>query len=193
MKVLIVYSHPSHHSFTYQVKENFIKGLKDAHHEVMIADLYADDFHSDMSEKEYLREAFYDDKQDIPDDVKKYQTLINQSDAIVFIYPVFWSEAPSKLVGWFQRVWTYGFAYGNQTMKTLKKALFLVTMGGDSKEILRKQQIEAMKEVMIGDRISSRALESKFVIYDRMSRDYLERKQKMPEYLKDAYLRGKEF
>ena len=35
-------------------------------------------------------------------DVKEFQKLINQNNALVFIYPVFWGEAPSKLVGWFQ-------------------------------------------------------------------------------------------
>lgn len=193
MKVLVVYCHPSHNSFTYCVKESFVSGLKKAGHKVKVADLYDEKFNSDISEEEYLREAFYDDKKDIPDDVKKYQEIINQSDAIVFIYPVFWTEAPSKLVGWFQRVWTYGFAYGKQRMKTLKKSLFLVTMGGDSREPLRKRQIEAMKEVMIGDRMSLRASENEFVVYDRMSRDYPEREKKIEDYLKDAYLKGKEF
>lgn len=70
---------------------------------------------------------------------------------------MFWIEAPSKLVGWFQRVWTYGFAYGKQMMKTLEKSLFLVTMGGDAKKPLRKRQIEAMKEVVVGERKASRA------------------------------------
>ena len=50
---------------------------------------------------------------------------INSSDAIVFIYPVFWTEAPAKLVGWFDRVWSYGFAYGEKTMKVLDKAVIL--------------------------------------------------------------------
>lgn len=29
------------------------------------------------------------------------QEKIQNSDAIVFIYPIFWTEAPAKLVGWF--------------------------------------------------------------------------------------------
>ena len=94
------------------------------------------DFKETFSESEYLREAFYNEKIDILDDVKEFQKLINQNDALVFIYPVFWGEAPSKLVGWFQRVWTYGFAYGNNaSMKQLDKVLMLVTMGGDLNEM----------------------------------------------------------
>lgn len=191
--MMVVYCHPSHNSFTYQVKEHFIRGLKDAGHQVEVADLYGDDFQSDMSESEYLREAFYDESKDIPEDVRKYQRMIERSDAIAFIYPVFWSEAPAKLVGWFQRVWTYGFAYGQKTMKILMKSLFLVTMGGDVREALRQRQIAAMKEVMLGDRMSARAENHEFVVYDRMSRDYPDRHQKMSLFLEDAYLRGKQF
>lgn len=193
MKVMVVYCHPSHNSFTYQVKEHFVKGLKDAGHQVEVADLYRDEFQSDITENEYLREAFYDESKDIPEDVVKYQKMIERNDAIVFIYPVFWSEAPAKLVGWFQRVWTYGFAYGQKTMKTLTQSLFLVTMGGDAKEPLRQRQIAAMKEVMIGDRMAARSQEHEFIVYDRMSRDYPEREEKLALFLEDAYLRGKEF
>lgn len=63
-------------------------------------------------------------------DVLLEQEKIQNSDAIVFIYPVFWTEAPAKLVGWFDRVWTTGFAYNpNPAMKVLEKALFIVCAG----------------------------------------------------------------
>ena len=193
MKVMVVYCHHIQCSFTYEIKENFIRGLYAAGHEVEVADLYADDFQSDMCELEYLREGFYNEKIDVMKDVRYYQEMINRQDAMTFIYPVFWSEAPSKLVGWFQRVWTYGFAYGKQEMKVLKKVLFLVTMGGDARQVVRQRQIEAMKEVMINDRIANRAQNVEFIIYDRMSRGYRIRQQKYNDYLLDACLRGKEF
>ena len=42
---------------------------------------------------------------------------------------IFWTEAPAKLVGWFDRVWSCGFAYGDKTMKMLDKAVFINTDG----------------------------------------------------------------
>ena len=53
MKIFIVYCHPSKNSFTYEVKESFIKGLESAGHSYEISDLYADGFNPVMSEKEY--------------------------------------------------------------------------------------------------------------------------------------------
>lgn len=194
MKILIIYCHPSNNSFTARVKEEFIKGLIKANHEYHLLDLYNSDFKETFTEAEYLREAFYNDKLDIPKDIKKHQLLVNESDALVFIYPVFWTEAPSKLVGWFQRVWTYGFAYGNNAkMKQLDKVLMLVTMGGDLTEKLRQEQVEAMKTVMLGDRIGNRAKEKEMVIFDRMSRDYPNRENNYEKNLKRAYQIGKEF
>lgn len=194
MKVLIVYCHPSENSFTAKMKEEFIKGLKQSNHEYQVLDLYKMDFNDTFSESEYLREAFYDEDLTVPEDVLEHQRLINESDALVFIYPVFWSEAPSKLVGWFQRVWTYGFAYGNNpAMKQLDKVLMLVTMGGDLREEIRQQQAAAMKTVMLGDRINERAKKKEMVIFDRMSRDYEKRETNFSKNLKRAYQLGKEF
>ena len=34
MKVLVIYCHPSNNSFTYEVKNEFIRGLHDGNHEI---------------------------------------------------------------------------------------------------------------------------------------------------------------
>ena len=112
MKVFIVYCHPSDESFTRNLRDSFIKGIVDSGTEYVISDLYKMNFKSDMTEQEYLRDANYRDTPDLAADVLSEHEKINSSDAIVFIYPVFWTEAPAKLVGWFNRVWSYGFAYG---------------------------------------------------------------------------------
>ncbi len=190
MKVFIVYCHPSDDSFTYNVKEEFIKGLIESGHSYKVADLYRMAFNPVFSKGEYDREAFYDENVYVPDDVIQQQMLINESDVIVFIYPVFWTEAPAMLVGWFQRVLTYGFAYEPTTMKELEKALFLVTMGGDRNDAVRKEQIKAMHTVMIGDRMNNRVKNSKMIIFDRMTRGYdnkENREQKAVEFLKKVY------
>ena len=196
MNVFIVYCHPSSDSFTYCVKEEFVKGLSAAGHSCVISDLYAMGFDPLFSDKEYHREAFYDLSADIPDDIAAEHAKINSADAIVFIYPVFWTDAPALLAGWFQRVWTYGFAYGDDhSMKTLEKALFLVTMGGSLKDDIRQTQVEAMKTVMLGDRIGSRAKEKEFVVFDRMTRGYGNdgvRDENAVLFLKQAYQLGYE-
>jgi len=172
MKVLIIYCHPSNNSFTYRMKEEFIRGLVAAGHEYEVSDLYGMDFDETFSENEYFREGFYDDNLFIPVDVLIEQKKINDADMVTFIYPVFWTEAPAKLVGWFQRVWTFGFAYGlAPTMKQLNRALFLVCMGGNINDSIRLEQVKAMEIVMLGDRISDRAKEKEMIVFDQMTRE----------------------
>lgn len=195
MHILIIYSHPSEDSFTYKIKEHFMQSLVNAGHHVEISDLYKMNFNETFTENEYLREAYYREDLPVPDDVLAEQLKINASDIIVFIYPVFWTEAPSKLVSWFQRVWTCGFAYGdNPQMKRLTKALFLVTMGGSLKDTIRQEQVAAMKTVMLGDRIASRAKSADFIVFDEMTKNYMDdekRNKRMLLFLKQVGELGK--
>jgi len=195
MKVFVVYCHPSRNSFTYQLKEEFLKGLKDANHEFIVSDLYQMNFNGDISEEEYEREAFYRTDIPVPEDVLIEQRKIQESDAIVFIYPVFWTEAPAKLVGWFDRVWTYRFAYDpNPQMKTLKKALFILSAGNTLKSLEETGEAHAMRIVMLGDRIKNRAIEKEMVILDGTTHWYEElREKKIKEHLKTAYNLGFNF
>lgn len=162
MHVFIVYAHPSEDSFTHIARNEFIKGLESIGHTYEISDLYKMKFNSEMSEAEYFRESNYRDDIPIAEDIIAEQAKINRSDAIVFIYPVFWTEAPVKLVGWFDRVWTYGFAYGEQrSMKKLDKALVLCVAGHTTERLDEYGHLESMKRVMLGDRIFDRQMKVK--------------------------------
>ena len=97
MNVLIVYCHPSKNSFTHAVKESFVKGLESAGHHYEISDLYAEGFNPVMSEAEYIREGFYSLETPVEEDVIREQKKINRSDAVVFIYPDFWTASPAML------------------------------------------------------------------------------------------------
>lgn len=195
MKVFVIYCHPSHNSFTHDVYENFIKGLKEAGHDVVNSDLYEMNFQTDLSEEEYLKETFY--KADIPvaADVKLEQEKIQSSDAIAFVYPVFWTEAPAKLVGWFDRVWTTGFAYNPEPkMKKLEKALFIACAGKTIQSLEETGEKAAMETVMLGDRIRERAKQKEMVILDGITHwDEALRESKIESHLLQAYKLGVEF
>lgn len=171
MKAFIVYCHPSEDSFTSSIRDEFIKGLTCSGNEYEISDLYKMRFKTDMTEGEYLRDAYYRNTPAPADDVLAEQQKINSSDAIVFIYPVFWSEAPAKLVGWFDRVWTYGFAYGERTMKTLEKGMVLCSAGNSKERLEQFGILDSMKKVMLGDRLGDRVKQSEFIVFDNTSRE----------------------
>ena len=195
MKVFIVYCHPSPESFTHEVLLRFCEGLADAGHEAVISDLYAMDFRTDMTEAEYLRETYYRSELPLPEDVVAEQHKLQDSDAIVFIYPVFWTEAPAKLVGWFDRVWTTGFAYSpDPAIKTLDKALCIACAGKTLESLDETGERHAMETVMLGDRIRDRAKEKRMVILDRITHwDEDMRDAAAREHYLTAYRLGREF
>ena len=193
MKVFIVYCHPSADSFTREVKNSFIAGLESAGHSFIISDLYAMNFKSDMGESEYTREAYYQRELPLPEDVKAEHEKINASDAIAFIYPVFWSDAPSKLVGWFDRVWTFGFAYGeNRGMKQLKKGLVFCVAGNTLEYFERTGLGDAMKKVMLDDRLFDRVKQKEMIVLDATSRELPERELNRAGHLRRVFEAGAE-
>lgn len=191
MKVFIVYCHPSEDSFTKNMRDAFIKGVTDSGNDYVISDLYKMDFQTDITEEEYLRDANYRNTPVVAEDVLAEQEKINSADAIAFIYPVFWTEAPAKLVGWFDRVWSYGFAYGEKTMKVLDKAMILCSAGNLIKRLEEFGLLDSMKRVMLGDRLFGRAKQMEFIVFDNTSRENKLRVKNWDTNLQKAYEAGK--
>ena len=127
------------------------------------------------------------------EDVLAEHEKINSSDAIAFIYPVFWTEAPAKLVGWFDRVWTYGFAYGDKKMKMMDKAMILCSAGNPIERLEQFGLLASMKKVMFGDRLFNRAKQMEFVVFDGTSREKETREGNWDSNLEKAYEKGKNF
>ena len=69
MIVFIVYCHPSEDSFTKNMCDAFIRGIIDSGTEYIISDLYKMGFQTDMTEAEYLRDAYYRSTPDVASDV----------------------------------------------------------------------------------------------------------------------------
>jgi len=170
MKVLIVYSHPSKDSYTYEILQHLKSNLKDKEIDFEISDLYAMNFQSDMSEEEYQREGFANLEIAIPEDVIVEHKKIEESDCIIFIYPVWWSDCPAKLKGWFDRVYSVGYAYGYEEsskvnkMKTIPYGLVICTAGHPNKFLEEIGIAESMRNVMIDDRLGQRFHKKEMII-----------------------------
>lgn len=195
MHVFAVYCHPSKQSLTFEVKNEFLRGLKDAGHTCEVSDLYAMGFNAELNEREYLRDGFYTQNGAADEDVLCEQKKVQRAGAIVFIYPVFWTDVPAKLKGWFDRVWTCGFAYGDaRSMKQLEYALVITTAGKTIEALEETGEAHAMETVMLGDRIRDRAKRKQLVILGGTTRsDMAARERKAPQHLKAAYELGLTF
>lgn len=159
MHVYILYAHPSRKSFTWEVLQAFLKGLDEAGHSYEIGDLYEMNFRSEMDIKQYERETGTDPEAPVPEDISVEQEKIEGADALVFVYPVWWSDCPAKLKGWFDRVLTYGYAYtydesGHAASRMdVAKALVICPAGHTIEHLEEIGIAESMRRVMVQDRL----------------------------------------
>lgn len=168
MNILIVYAHPSKKSYTFQVLERLKLVLNTEKWKVEISDLFASNFVSDMSEEEYEREGLAKTELPISKDVLAEQEKIEKADCIIFLYPVWWSDCPAKLKGWFDRVYSVGYAYGqNETsrkMKTIPYGLVICTAGHPNEFLHEIEIAQSMEKIMLEDRLGKRFTHKEMII-----------------------------
>ncbi|MDF2577935.1 MAG: dehydrogenase, quinone family protein [Chlamydiales bacterium] len=133
MKILIIYTHPNPKSFNHAILETAQQTLSAMGHEVHIRDLYAMQFQPVLSATDFisLRQGV------TPPDIAEEQKWISWANALIFIYPIWWSDRPAILKGWIDRVFHYGFAF-EMTSQGLTgmlqhKVLIFQTAGADQK------------------------------------------------------------
>jgi len=170
MKIQIIYCHPSKKSYTFEILEQLKSNLEKEELEYEISDLYSMNFKTDMTEEEYEREGFANIDLPIPNDVKEEHKKLKKADCLIFVYPVWWSDCPSKLKGWFDRVYSVGYAYGNNNsnqmdkMEILKYGLVICTAGHPNDFLQEIGIAESMRNVMIDDRLGSRFENKEMII-----------------------------
>jgi NAD(P)H dehydrogenase (quinone) len=163
--VHVVYAHPSERSFTREILDAFLGGLGDAGHTHTLSDLYAMQFRSELTLEEYERESAYRSDSPVPEDVAAEQAKLNAADVWAFVYPVWWADCPARLKGWFDRVWTAGFAHTPAGLRAARKAFVLCTAGYTVAELTSSGCYQAMRTTMLTDRIGGRARSGEFVVF----------------------------
>ena len=159
MHLYVVFAHPSKGSFSYAVLQAFARGLREAGHTFEMGDLYEMGFESELDEGQYFRELGLDPDAPVPDDVKAEQDKIDRADALAFVYPVWWSDCPAKLKGWFDRVLTYGYAYfydadeQRSSRIAIEKAVVLCSAGHPIEHLEEIGIAESMRRIMLNDRL----------------------------------------
>jgi putative NADPH-quinone reductase len=109
MKALLVVAHPCRDSYTHACAAAAARGLTRAGHSVDTIDLYADDFRAHMSRDE--RVAYESEHPILDPMVDDHASRLLRADAIVFVYPTWWSGLPAMLKGWLERVMVPGVGF----------------------------------------------------------------------------------
>jgi len=147
MNVFIVYAHPEPNSFCAALKDRAVATLEAAGHEVRVTDLYAENFnpvagrHDFLSARDPDRFHYQNEQLHAAEgggysaELAREQERLKWCDAMIFIFPLWWSNMPAILKGWVDRVLSYGVAYLDglrfeRGMFKGKTGLVCVTTGG---------------------------------------------------------------
>lgn len=130
MKTLLVLAHPRRDSLTGRVAELFADGIAARGHEVEWADLVAEDFDPVLRPAD---EPDWDDpRKRYSDEVRREMARVERNDASVLLFPIFWWSVPAILKGWIDRVWNYGWAYGD--VEFPQRRVWLIGIAGNAAE-----------------------------------------------------------
>ena len=145
--ILLIYGHPkTPTSFNFDLKEKLLFTLKNKGHNVFVRDLYEVNFNPVLSSKDL--EMFHNNE--IPDDIKREQDFIRSANIMIFIYPIWWTGLPAIIKGYFDKVFSYGFAYkrrGSEIIGLLndKTAIIINSHGNSIKTYNEQGMYNAMK------------------------------------------------
>lgn len=105
MKVLVVSAHPSNESFVGTLRTAVLEELTQMNHEIRHHDLYAEEFNPVFSAYERLNHVGDVEMklQNLPD-LRVHVQDIQWAEALVLVYPTWWSGQPAILKGWIDRV-----------------------------------------------------------------------------------------
>ena len=108
MRVIVVLGHPSADSYCAAILNAIVNSLRKKHQvtEIRLAD---EKFTTAMTSNE--RHAYETDSPLISDDTRRHAQLLLQAEAIIFVYPTWWSGLPAQLKGWIERVFVLGVAF----------------------------------------------------------------------------------
>ncbi len=109
MHALVVVAHPSTDSYCHALAERTVAGLRTAGHEVTVLDLYGEGFRVAMSAEE--RAAYDGDAPILDPMVRRHADAVLGAEALVFVYPTWWSGLPAILKGWLERVLVPGVGF----------------------------------------------------------------------------------
>lgn len=121
MHVLVLLAHPQQTSFCHAIAARACDALESAGHEVVLLDLYALGFRTAMTRDERI--AYHTDQPVLDPMVLEHGRLLKKSQALVVVYPTWWSGQPAIMKGWFERICVPGVGFSFDEKGRLQRGL----------------------------------------------------------------------
>lgn len=123
MHTTIIFAHPWHGSFNKAILDAVTGELDKQNKDYLVIDLNKDGFNPVMQGSEL---ALYSKGQSLDPLVAKYQNTLQETDELIFIFPIWWYNIPAILKGFIDKVMLKGYAY-TETPTGLKGMLTHIT------------------------------------------------------------------
>ena len=165
MNVLILYAHPSPQSFNAALRDAAAEEARSLGHDVLISDLYADDFEAvggvrDFVAPENADRFHYQSEQraaalneGFTADIAREQDKLRWADCLILQFPIWWGGPPAIVKGWIDRVCAYGVAYADGTRFATglfkgRRSMISVTTGGSTRRFSSDGEYGAIDAVL---------------------------------------------
>ena len=110
MNIVVVLGHPSGGSYCAAIFNAIISALEaQSAHRIAAIRLADEKFATAMSSAE--RAAYETEAPLISAETKRHAEILKQAEALIFVYPTWWSGLPAQLKGWLERVFVLGVAF----------------------------------------------------------------------------------
>jgi NAD(P)H dehydrogenase (quinone) len=149
MNTLIILAHPCEDSFNAAICNEIKEYLTNKNYEVKIRDLYKLKFNPVLTEDNHTK--FY--QNNLPKEIQQEQNEISWAENLVFIYPTWWCGMPAMVKGYFDRVFTNGFAFRfskgevDGLLKGKKATIFQTT--SQTEEFMKPNQLVSSMETAL--------------------------------------------
>lgn len=104
----IIYAHPYEKSFNHAILETLKSAIAARGEQTEVIDLYADGFDPVYHPEEL---ALFKEGKYLDPLIERYQKILKGADRVIFIFPVWWSDMPAILKGFFDKTMLPGFGY----------------------------------------------------------------------------------
>lgn len=146
MNILLVSAHDDPKSYVAALHNTALGVLERAHYNVMISDLYAQDFNPVASKLDFKTNSnthanyMFEQQRTVntgagfSPDLQAEMGKVKAADFIILHFPVWWGGPPAILKGWIERVFAMGFAWSadaryEKGLLRGKKVLVVATTG----------------------------------------------------------------
>lgn len=148
MKVLIVHAHHEPKSFSSALFNQAISTLRESGHQVVISDLYAEQFDpvsdrrnfATIKDPDYLKqqveEQYASENNGFAPELDAEIAKLEDCDLLLFSFPLWWFGMPAIMKGWVDKAFPMGRVYGmgklyeNGLGGGRKKGMVIITTGG---------------------------------------------------------------